>query len=163
MTVVVDLGCAPQGEDESIQQLTKRFRPRAYYGFDPADKEWIAEAALYLRKAHVRTYRLGAEAAWLWDGQVGFNQDAILGHVNPGSEQKVVCFDFAIWLKRQPKPVILKMDIEGGEYALLQRIISTRANNKISRLLVEWHFPDRDPNARLSIENRLQCPIEEWY
>ena len=58
--------------------------------------------------------------------------------------------------------MILKLDIEGGEYELLEHLIETGADGCVELALVEWHdLPAREAD-RDSLIARLRCPVEPW-
>lgn len=55
--------------------------------------------------------------------------------------------DFAQWLAANTKPgdkIIVKMDIEGAEYDVLEKLIRSGLLRRIRKLKVEWHV-DRYP------------------
>ena len=165
MSVVVDLGCAPQhghdGIEDSIGPLIERFDPDAFYGFDPAEGDWFDAAEREIEG--VLYAELHRKAAWLYDGRVGFRHKGIRGRVAPRvRETPVACFDFPAWLGKQPEPVIVKLDVEGAEYALLAHVITRGCASKLERVLVEWHRGG-PVGTRAWILERLECPVEDWH
>lgn len=61
--------------------------------------------------------------------------------------------------------IIVKMDIEGAEYDLLDRLIETKAIKNINRLFVEFHdwiMPESYKARHQSIIERCPIPIEGW-
>lgn len=93
------------------------------------------------------------QAVWIEDGHLNFtggsgNQGATVmvpKEVRPG--ETVECLDFATWLRRFEgyEEVIVKLDIEGAEYPVLERLLETGAIKIITWLFVEFHpgrFPD---------------------
>lgn len=91
-------------------------------------------------------------AVWTYDGEIKF----YLGSTSPGStliKEKttanirsdnfdiVFCIDLAKFIKQFNKEdyVILKLDIEGGEYKLLQHLIQEGATELLDDLFVEFH------------------------
>jgi FkbM family methyltransferase len=92
-----------------------------------------------------------AVAVWVVDGQVDFylcdrpkkNGASLLGS-KVGTDRRITvpCIDFSRWLRATCRPedyVILKMDIEGAEYAVLSKLIDDGALAYIDKLLVEFH------------------------
>lgn len=59
-----------------------------------------------------------------------------------GVVTNVPAMDMAFWLVTHVEPgdqVIMKMDIEGAEFPVLDHLIKTGAINLITTLLIEWH------------------------
>ena len=92
-------------------------------------------------------------AAWTFDGEIdlyiglpessSIMRDKATGKLDYSHPVKVLCIDFAKWLKATFKPgdeVIVKLNVEGAEYAILRHLIDTKAIKLISRLFVEWHW-----------------------
>ncbi len=164
---MVDLGCQPQRIDRSIEPLIDRFAPAMLYGFDPA-------ASPPFRYKNGQTMvRLDRSAAWVHNGTLQFSaRTGIEGTVMDdstawdGSVRPVPCFDFPAWLGGfAPEQVAVKMDIEGAEVPLLEKIVADGYDDRISLLLVEWHdqfFDRRYTRRRTKVEHALRCPVELW-
>ncbi len=77
---------------------------------------------------------------------------------------RVPCFDFSAWLRTLPEPPIVKFDVEGAEFPILERMVETGADALVKELLVEWHddkmvdFPAR----KASLLAQLRCPVASW-
>lgn len=57
-----------------------------------------------------------------------------------GDIHKVECFDFVEWLSQFEKgEVVMRMDIEGSEYAILRKLLDTGIIDRIKYLEVEFH------------------------
>ncbi len=166
MSVVVDLGCQPHGKDYSVEPLVKRFAPKQLLGFDPA-----ASPTRYdLDGTEVV---IDGSAAWVRDGTLqlsGAGDEAtVMGasSARNGTEFTVPCFDFSTWIHDLDEPeVIVKMDIEGAEVPVLEKLVADGNDERISLLLIEWH--DRYFNAhftlrRAVVEESLRCPVEVWH
>jgi FkbM family methyltransferase len=122
-----------------------------------------------LRSLHSTALRIGRPvhviwgAAWIADGEIDlFMSDRHeASTVIPGKvtlEQygwppidytkpiRVPCFDFASWLAglAEGADIVVKMDIEGAEYPVLDRMMGTGAINGVTDLFCEWHY-DRYP------------------
>ena len=154
MTVVVDLGCASRNGARSLSTLAKEYAPAALYGFDPAARtrrSVVAGVPTWVKRS----------AAWIHDGKVAFSEEGARSRVGDGPAS-VPCFDFSAWLKSEfpDGGVVVKMDVEGAEYELLERMCDDGTDKLVSELLVEWHQPKerRDP-----ILERLSCPVREWW
>jgi len=179
--IVVDLGCAPHGPEQSIGQLIDRFQPDTLYGFDP----WpgLVDSDSYLFGTRVEIRR---SAAWTHDGFCEY------AHVNrerswdstivraknsrnewAGDVIEVPCFDFAVWLRHLRhagagfERVVVKMDIEGAEFALLSYLHEDGSDSLIDWLLVEWHDqkmeqPRHYLQARRRLLRDLRCSVAAW-
>jgi len=154
MTVVVDLGCANYGSQDSVAALIDAYHPDRLYGFDPHPT--LRPTIRNRKGCHIRLFR---KAAWLYDGEIGYHEDITRSHIVDGAPP-VPCFDFSARLARIAevgKPVILKMDVEGAEYELLERMIADGTDQLVDELLVEWHDDDH------GLTDRLACPVKTWW
>lgn len=93
-------------------------------------------------------------AAWIFDGRIEFAKDqtatpmgstvmeskAAIWDIHP--HVKVKCFNFPQWLKQMFKEddeVIVKMDIEGAEFPILEAMLANGSITIPKKLLVEFH------------------------
>lgn len=138
--IVVDVGCANHGID-SIAPLLERFQPSVLYGFDPN----VEDAVYEQDGARVELSHL---AAWVHDGTVAFRPDRSASQVDQDGNE-VHCFNFAAWLEAllEKDEVVVKLDCEGSEFALIAAMRHWRQLDRLKMLLVEWHFP---------------CHVEAW-
>lgn len=61
--------------------------------------------------------------------------------------------------------IIVKMDIEGAEYVILERLIETKAIKNINRLFVEFHdwiMPEEYKQRHAEIVAKCPITIEGW-
>lgn len=164
--IVVDLGCHDhplhQGQpQDSIGKLIERFHPTVLYGYDPLAIEQI--------------YRTGGtrvvvtrQAAWTYRGSVRYdlepqNPDSPLSaKVKDDGPAQVTCFDLADLIRSMPdEGLVVKMDVEGGEYVLIRHLIDNDLDEWLALLLVEWHGRGRYRERR-RLEKALRCPVEQW-
>lgn len=145
--IVVDLGCYEHEVSDSVDYLVARFRPALLYGFDPL-----------LERDHTRLVKrtrcvLRASAAWVHTGTLALHRNGTGTRVlEPGED--VPCFDLAEFVRDLPPTrIVLKLDVEGAEYPLLERLHAQGLDSRLEVVLVEWHRPER-------VE--LDCPVEEW-
>lgn len=148
--IVVDLGCHGHGMYDSPGELIAKYHPAILYGFDPHPDTAVGVSDRSGTK--IITHRA---AAWTRSGEVGFALDGSGSHI-ASRGKRVRCFDLCRWLGRLPErePLILKMDVEGAEYTLLPALRSTRMDERLLLVLVEWHGTRRV---------HLNCPVEEWW
>ena len=154
MSIVVDLGCFPHRDEISIEPLLERYRPTVLYGFDP----WPGLVEGETEHAGTRVV-LARKAAWIEDGEVEFARvrglrgwdSTVMRAKNAQGEWtgsgdviRVPCFDFSSWLRGLPEPPIVKLDVEGAEFPILEKLVEDGSDALVSELLVEWH----DTSAR---------------
>ena len=172
--IVVDLGCYPHRDEISIEPLVRRYRPAVLHGFDP----WpaLVEGETELEGTRVI---LARKAAWIADGEIEFARvrglrawdSTVMREKNSRSEWsgkgeiiRVPCFDFSSWLRTLAEPPIVKFDVEGAEFPILEHMADTGADALVRELLVEWHddkmvdFPER----KATVLARLRCPVTSW-
>jgi FkbM family methyltransferase len=133
----------------------------------------ILGAAAELR----RTINIIWSAAWTYDGTINLYQssaaaastiiDGKIEHsgwpqIDYSKPEPVPCFDFSSWLLRRfslHDDIILKMDVEGAEYDLLEKMLRDRSIYLVRRLICEWHF-DRYPAISIERHRALQSKLE---
>lgn len=92
------------------------------------------------------------EAAWVHDGSMEFFygdpqsstlvHDKTTGAVDYTHPIIVPCFDLARWVQRFDgyDQVVLKLDIEGAEYAVLEHMLEQSVLGIVTHLYVDWHW-----------------------
>jgi FkbM family methyltransferase len=169
--IVVDLGCYPHRDEISIEPLIREYRPEVLYGFDP----WpdLVEGETEFEGTRVV---LARKAAWIEDGEIEFarvrgfrawNSTVMRAKgtrgewTGAGDVIRVPCFDFSAWLRELPEPAVVKMDVEGAEFDILERMVDDGTDALVAELHVEWH-DDRMPGfeaRREALTGRLRCPV----
>lgn len=159
MRAVVDLGCMERNGANSVLALARRYRPCFIYAFDPSPL--LVEGVRKVWKQEVAFQR---RAAWLHSGTVSFWEDGSGSRIGHGGPD-VACFDFSYWLSLLHgygnDDVIVKMDVEGAEVPLLERMMADGTDQLVSELLVEWHGENTEEHER--IEKQLACPVRRWW
>jgi FkbM family methyltransferase len=172
--IVVDLGCFPHRDEISIEPLIARFRPDVLYGFDPwpalVEGEVVADGTRVV---------LERKAAWIEDGEIEFARvrglrgwdSTVMRAKNAKGEWtgageivRVPCFDFSAWLRTLPEPSVVKLDIEGAEFPVLEKLVADGTDAHVAELLIEWH-DDKMPDfaeRRASLLAALRCPVVPW-
>jgi len=151
VTIVVDLGCMDRPPHASLPELARAYKPDLIYGFDPSPL--LDTSVTDVDGTPVRLVR---SAAWTRTGAIGFREWGIYSYVGCGGIT-VPCFNFSHWLNLHG-PCVVKMDVEGAEYQLLEQIVDDGTDDNIVELLIEWHD---EPDARLLAA--LRCPVKEWW
>ncbi len=160
--IVVDVGAMAHNGDESIRPLIDRFQPDILYAFDahPGFEEgtqWFSDTLVVARRL----------AAWTFFGQAAFVVDGITSGVSGeemliGERHYAASFALAEWLWTFPAGlVVLKLDCEGAEYPLLNAIRGQDLDERLARVLVEWHTPEMS-HGLWAARPDLRCPVEEW-
>jgi FkbM family methyltransferase len=169
-----------------------------FYGFE-VNSRYFAESAAELQRRYANIVSLNFSAVSDYDGTAtfrvagqrrgilraeattivaGFHEDQFIQE----TLYEVPAIDFSRWVKEMvarhteengSKPfVVLKMDIEGAEYAVLEELVRDGTMKLISELLVEFHTEQFDHVQRphyarreASIRNELShFPVQvlEW-
>jgi len=129
------------------------------------------------------TFTLHEKLVWVFDGEVPFDSDGdsvdcrLLEvscldegepwrHPNPAAVVlSLPCVDLSRFLLDEfadDDYVVLKMDIEGAEYDVLNRVIEANALTRIRELYVEYHWWGR-AGRRGEIETRLRRCKDLYY
>lgn len=121
------------------------------------------------------------KAVWVKDGELSFylSEDVFnagssifknkrTGNLDKTPPIKVKAIDFSKWVLdnlSETDYIILKMDIEGAEYPLLNKMLDDGSFKYIDELWIEWHWqkinlPEVEHNTLL---NKIDIPIKKWY
>ena len=171
--IVVDLGCFPHRDEISLELLLERYRPAVLHGFDP----WpdLVEGETEVDGTRVVLER---RAAWVEDGQIEFAHvsglrgwdSTVMRDKNARNEWaradaiQVPCFDFSAWLRGLPERPIVKLDVEGAEFPILERLVDEGTDLLVAELLVEWH-DDKMPayeGRKAELLTSLRCRVSPW-
>ncbi len=132
--IIIDVGCAKWGGDESVSKLVEEFNPDVLYGFDPGlNAEDYPEAIGGTRLV------LSRSAAWTFDGELEFTVAGLGGQVESGGDV-VQCVDLARFiLELSAGDIVLKMDAEGAEYELIPHLVANDADLRLTLAVTEFH------------------------
>lgn len=181
MNVFVDLGCYDGDTVEEFRNWSKIAFPDKkdwkIYAFDPNPKfkdDWE-------NKKDANTV-FEQKAAWIENGTIEVAIDdanePVGTTVMPGKKKiwdhnekiTVECFDFAKWIETFDKDfVVVKMDIEGAEFPVLERMIDLGTARIPSHLLVEFHpnkveeYTTDDKNALIRRLENNGTNVLEWH
>jgi FkbM family methyltransferase len=98
------------------------------------------------------------KAVWTHDGKITFyasgrrHGQANSIFKNPKKPRRerhrtVECIDFGKWIKDNFSPddhIIVKMDIEGAEYEILQKMLEDGSIHYVNQMYVEYHYARRE-------------------
>jgi hypothetical protein len=80
---------------------------------------------------------------------------------------KIKCFDFSSFIKdnfNKEDYIVVKLDIEGAEYEVMDKLISDGTIDYIDSIYVEWHNIDnRDRSYYVNIINEKNIKYTEWH
>lgn len=168
----------------SIRRFTREFDPKGRFQmvtFEPNElyatyysdfpRHRLIQAAVHDRDGSHQFYldREDGDGSTLFKNKLtrengGFGT---LDSVNPVT---VTTVDLSSWLKEHTNRldyIILKLDVEGAEYDVLEKLIRDRTIRRINHLFVEWHWqrvgvPEERHGELLRNLRRLRVPILEW-
>lgn len=136
-------------------KLIKQFLANKRYG--SGFQVYALECSPHLSKIdYGKDVKVIRAAAWINDGFLKFYmntkapgiegnsvyKDKITGNLDKNHPVTVPCIDFSAWLKRtfaNDDLVIVKMNIEGAEYDVLEKCIADGTIRLIDELHVQWH------------------------
>lgn len=148
--VLLDVGSHRGQSIQHFKQCTA-YKKHSWtiYGFEPHKQ--LHEIA---SKAHPGI-TIFNKAAWVHDNGIHFYEGAkklgeshtvmnnkTTGDINYNTPNTVTSIDLSRWIKDTFSPsdfIILKMDIEGAEYDVLEKMITDNSISYISVLFIEWH------------------------
>jgi len=114
--------------------------------------------------SHVRNIDYGSDtklirsAAWIYDGELNFYiskkspsvvqgssvyKEKRTGNLDKEHPQKIPCIDFSKWIKdnfQKEDNIIIKMNIEGAEYDILEKMIADGTIDYINTLFCQFHW-----------------------
>jgi len=179
--VYIDLG-ARNGDtiDWYLKTYPKRV-PSIIWAFEanPLNYELMDK---YWTKHRDLDIRVIKKAAWINNKGVEFTLDNRPGFLTGGSmfnnnqpylknapKVKVESVDFSSWLMNNTAStddIIIKMDIEGAEYDILDKMFVDGTINRVNIIIIEWHdrFMPGKKHAYLTQNiKKLNIRIIEWH
>jgi FkbM family methyltransferase len=134
----------------------KREYPQSRVTVFEADPDLTNVLRRNLAAAALPDVHVEEAAVWVADGTVTFdNQGADKGAVREGAGIRVRAFDLASHLPAQVD--LLKLDIEGAEYAVIDRLHATGGLRGIRNLVAEFHVRRSDVDAALRALAQLRA------
>lgn len=87
------------------------------------------------------------QAAWLHDGELPFGGAYYYTSQYEPRTTMYPCFDIKRLLDRFDNIALLKMNVEGAEYVLMDHIMTHGYYNRIRNLQVQFHIIEQEPYA----------------
>lgn len=129
----------------------------------PSFAENIQKRFQYNKKIKANSFGLSDKTQ---NSMISVNKDGSSIIKNVGTQVEVKLVDIIEYIKQNNinKIDLMKINIEGGEYALLNRLIDTGYINNIGSILVQFHnfFPEAHKEM-LVIQNRLRSSHKPIY
>ena len=97
---------------------------------------------------------------------IGISEDSSSLFRDFGNREQVEIVDIATWIRSNSikRIDLMKVNIEGGEYDLLERLIQTDLIRIITNLQVQFHEISSDSRARMErIQDRLRKTHSPTY
>ena len=132
------------------------------YGFEANEKKGSRGLGVILFK----------KAVWIEDGEIEFytskrrrgRANSLFTNMSARREKKstVPCIDLSKWIMDNFDKndfIVLKMDIEGGEYEVLSKMMEDKSLDYVNVLYMEWHAkrrPDLEEEYKLSINKAVK-------
>lgn len=182
MRIFIDLGCY---DGDTIRQFYNWWpfsNIYKVYGFDPNPSPYIGKGWQDI-KEKFPDVKFVDKAAWTSYGYIPYRLDqsqnpwgsTAVGdkRLDGAKEIQVASVDFSDTLKRlqllsQAGEVLIKMDIEGAEFEVLEKMIRDETIKLVSHLWVEWHDSKMTPEYTVRKEKiidylkRNKISWSEW-
>ena len=137
--------------------------PKFYEEFKDIDKHIFINKAVWVSDGFMDFYR--SDSKYIDGGTL--IKSKISGNLDKKHPIKVETINFSEWVLRtflKEDYIILKMDIEGAEYSVLEKMLEDNSIDYIDELWIEWHRKktkvslDRHNN----LISKIKIPIKEW-
>jgi len=120
-----------------------------------ADPALAAVLSRNLDGAKIAGVEIRNAAVWTKDGVVSFaNLGQDKGMVSAAGALQVASVDLALHLPERVE--LLKLDVEGAEYAIIERLCNTGAIARVRNLVAEFHVRRGDADAVIASLRRLR-------
>lgn len=148
--IFIDCGSHDGCSIRKFRDTTDKGRQYEIYSFEPNSnlKKYYEE--LEDKQTHYD------KAVWIYDGRVDFYVIGSTGgstlektknehnsrKVGQPEKREVKCVDLAEWIKNNFKKedfIILKMDIEGAEYEILEKFLNNDVIKYVNKIYIEFH------------------------
>ena len=175
--VVIDVGCADHGGDQSIVPLIERFHPGVLFGIDP-------QVATETYGYDGTTVILTRAIAWSADTTVSLTGGGLGMRATEDPDGDRRAFDIGPLILNFAGRIVLKLDAESAEWAIVPHLVANDIDRRLDLILVEWHcvkcgngaWAHSPPHPHgtvcdgavetearaLAVEATVRCPIERW-
>jgi FkbM family methyltransferase len=171
-----------------LEERMQRGLDDEFFAFEPQPE--LAHVAAEVRSRHPDVkLHFEAKAVWVRDEELKFflatrwgpnhrgGSTLMEGHTNNGSAVDygrpivVKAFDFSRWLLdtfTSANQVVVKMDIEGAEYPVLEKMMRDNSVSLVSEMIVEFHQNmnvtiEKGRHEALVGELKRRTKLVEWH
>lgn len=156
--------------DPNLEYFIYSFEPNKifnkYYDFE---KHSLINSGIYIKNGELDFYLDNID----YDGSSIY----LKSNIHNKTKINISVIDFSEWLsnliiKHKPSDIILKLDIEGAEYQVLNKLIDTNLLRYIKNLFIEWHedrllYVDIEEYKKIKLKvtdycTRHNISIKEW-
>jgi len=136
---------------EWAEEISKRYGSKLYV-FEPVTKYAATISSRLKKSPNVKVYRAGLGGENRTDA-ISIDELASSVFIETNNKEKIEITDIVDFCKDNKirKIDLIKMNIEGGEYELLERMITSGLIHKTTTLLIQFH--NFVPNGELRMEN----------
>jgi FkbM family methyltransferase len=171
-----------------LAERIRRGSETEFFAFEPQPE--LASCVDDVRRRYPKLpIHFSAKAVWVHDGMENLyratawgpnyrgGSTLLQGHVNNAarvdysSPLPVACIDFSRWVRNtfeRRDHLVVKMDIEGAEYPVLEKMIVDGTIDYVTKLIVEFHWQMNDTLSearhlalRAALEGRVV--VSEWH
>ena len=171
-----------------LEERIERGLETSFFAFEPQPE--LAGCVDAVRSRHPGVQiRFFPKAVWVNDGTMDFylatewgpnhrgGSTLLAGHVRNAAKVDysrpvaVECIDFSRWLRHnfsRRDHLVVKMDIEGAEYPVLEKMIADGTIDSVDELIVEFHWQMNENLSRerhdallAALDGRVR--ITEWH
>lgn len=177
--IFVDLGAYNGDSIEYFMKLKNLpVSPKDFdiYAFEP-NPEYCKKVEA-LKDKYTNIKEVNNTCAWVKEGKETFALDITdnpMGSTlmssktelwNNSPHIEVDTFDFTDWIKQfKSDYIIVKMDIEGAEFVILQKMVDMGIDIYMDELWVEMHpnkVEDYTITNAIDLKNSLRCDVKDW-
>ena len=166
-------GCSTRWFRDKIDLKSEYF----IYSFEPEPKFKDSYRDL-------KNHKFIRKAVWIKNGTIDFYQSGMAlmnggsiikekrtGNLNKDNPIKVRCIDFSGWIKKKFKKedyIFLKLDVEGAEIPILEKMIKDGTLDYIDKLSVSFHYDkigmtkEKYDEFEKRLKGYLKIPLEFW-
>lgn len=157
--IVIDCGAC---KGKEFKSLTKDYDEFRYIAFEPNPK--------FYNVLEAKPIELHKKAVWVEEGAIDFyvaeNDESSTLYADKRTGEvrsqpiSVACINFSEFLKQfKNEYVVVRMDIEGAEYEVLEKLFNTSSIVYIDKLLCEFHYrkiPSISKERHKKLLNQIQ-------
>jgi FkbM family methyltransferase len=171
-----------------LKERIERGLETEFFAFEP-QPELVACVEEVRHRYPAVPIRFFPKAVWVHDGTMSFylatkwgpnhrgGSTLLAGHVRNAAEVDyahpvvVKCVDFSRWVRRnfsRRDHLVVKMDIEGAEYPILEKMVADGTIDYVDELIVEFHWHmnenlsrERHDALRTTLDGRVL--VSEWH